>query len=95
MITTTIENFPGFPEGINGPELMANMRAQAVRHGTRMIMEDVISVDLEKYPFEVTSMGDEKYAADALIIASGRLREGCRLIPKKSSGVVNLCLRCL
>jgi len=71
MITSTIENFPGFPEGIPGPQLMANMREQALKHGTRMIMEDVNSVDLTKYPFEVVSMSEEKFAADALIIASG------------------------
>lgn len=71
MITNLVENFPGFPEGIMGPQLMQNMREQAVKHGTRMIMEDVTEVDLKTYPFVVTSMSGEKYTADALIVASG------------------------
>jgi thioredoxin reductase (NADPH) len=71
MITSVVENFPGFPNGIVGPELMANMREQAVKHGTRIITEDVISVNLRTYPFEVLSMSNELYTADAIIIASG------------------------
>lgn len=71
MITSVIENFPGFPNGIMGPELMANMREQAVKHGTRIITEDVISVNLRTYPFEVVSMSNEVYKTDAIIIASG------------------------
>ena len=71
MITNVVENFPGFPEGILGPQLMANMREQAVNYGTRMIMEDVIEVELNTYPFVVTSMSGEKYMADSLIISTG------------------------
>jgi thioredoxin reductase (NADPH) len=71
MITTTIENFPGFPEGVSGPQLMANMREQAVRHGTRMAADDVISVDCSKRPFVLSTANEETYTASALIIASG------------------------
>jgi thioredoxin reductase (NADPH) len=71
MITSEVENFPGFPAGILGPQLMANMREQAVKHGTRMITEDVIDVKLTKYPFEITTMSGEVFSADSLIIASG------------------------
>lgn len=71
MITSLVENFPGFPEGIMGPQLMANMREQAEKLGTRLITEDVISVNLMTYPFDVISMSDEVYKADAIIIASG------------------------
>ncbi|MBN2188448.1 MAG: thioredoxin-disulfide reductase [Chitinispirillaceae bacterium] len=71
MITTVIENFPGFPEGINGPRLMANMREQAVRHGTRMVMDDVASANLSKQPFTLATANGETYAARALIVASG------------------------
>ncbi len=53
MLTTDVDDFPGFPEGIQGPDLMAKMRAQAERFGTRFINEDVISVDLKKQPFEI------------------------------------------
>jgi thioredoxin reductase (NADPH) len=71
MITTTIENFPGFPEGINGPRLMANMREQAVVHGTRMTTDDVTSADLSKRPFALATANGETCSAHALIVASG------------------------
>jgi thioredoxin reductase (NADPH) len=71
MITSEVENFPGFPGGIMGPQLMANMREQAEKHGTRIITEDVTSVNLKVYPFEVVSMSNETLTAEALIIASG------------------------
>ncbi len=71
MITSLVENFPGFPEGIMGPQLMANMREQAVKLGTRMIMEDITEVNLNTYPFEITTMSDEKFTSDAVIISSG------------------------
>jgi len=70
MITSEVENFPGFPEGIDGPALMANMRAQAERFGSRLIDVDVESVDLEARPFEVTA-GGTRYTADAVIVATG------------------------
>jgi thioredoxin reductase (NADPH) len=71
MITTEIENFPGFPQRILGPQLMANMREQAEKHGTRMIMEDIVDVDLSSRPFKVTTMSDEVYSTESLIIATG------------------------
>ncbi|KMQ51640.1 Thioredoxin reductase [Chitinispirillum alkaliphilum] len=71
MITNIIENFPGFPEGILGPQLMSNMREQAEKHGTRLITEDIKEVNLKTYPFSVTSMSDDSYTAEALIISTG------------------------
>jgi thioredoxin reductase (NADPH) len=71
MITTVIENFPGFPDGITGPELMANMREQAIRHGARMIVDDVLETDCSARPFTLLSANGETFTADALIIASG------------------------
>ena len=71
MITTTIENFPGFPAGISGPQLMANMREQALHYGTRMVAEDVTNADFSKHPFTLTSMNEEKYTASAVIVATG------------------------
>src|SRR5262245_31298842 len=50
-LTTEVENFPGFPDGVLGPDLMVKMRDQAVRYGTRVITEDVLSVDLKQRPF--------------------------------------------
>src|SRR3954471_22640561 len=52
-LTTEVENFPGFPDGILGPDLMMNMRRQAERYGTRIVTEDIASVDLKRRPFVV------------------------------------------
>jgi thioredoxin reductase (NADPH) len=73
MITTVIENFPGFPEGITGPDLMMNMRDQALRHGARMIVDDVLEADCTARPFSLLSANGENFQADALIIASGAI----------------------
>lgn len=70
MLTTEVENFPGFPEGIQGPELMANMTKQVERFGTQMIYEDVVSVDFSARPFKVKTAASE-YQAKAVIIATG------------------------
>ena len=70
MITSEVENFPGFPEGIDGPALMADMRAQAERFGARMHDVDVESVDFSERPFKVTAGGTE-YTADSIIVATG------------------------
>jgi thioredoxin reductase (NADPH) len=72
MITNDVENYPGFPEKIAGPELMSAFRAQAVRQGAEIRTEDVNRVDLSVHPFRVwAGDDDEEHAADALIIATG------------------------
>ncbi len=68
--TTDVENFPGFPQGIEGPELMDAMREQSVRFGTRIKTETVDSVDLSARPFKVTA-GSTTYTAETVIIATG------------------------
>lgn len=70
MTTTEVENFPGFPEGIQGPELMLRFRAQAERFGAELVQEDVVSVDLTAGSFVVKS-GQREIGADAIIIATG------------------------
>jgi thioredoxin reductase (NADPH) len=69
-ITTDVENFPGFPEGVQGPKLMELMRQQAERFGSEFAFESVEKADLTSHPFTITT--DQKiYECDALIIASG------------------------
>ncbi|MBI2083768.1 MAG: thioredoxin-disulfide reductase [Deltaproteobacteria bacterium] len=70
MLTTEVENFPGFPNGILGPELMEIFRKQAERFGTRFMTQDVTRVDLKKTPFLV-EVGNEKHEARAVIISTG------------------------
>jgi thioredoxin reductase (NADPH) len=70
MTTTEVENYPGFPEGISGPELIERFRAQALRFGTRIISEDIESVKLSGQPF--TAKGSKtEIEANAIIIATG------------------------
>jgi thioredoxin reductase (NADPH) len=70
MLTTLVENFPGFPEGIQGPELMANMRKQAEKFGTEFLDEDFVSADFANRPFKVTA-SDKTFQAKSVIIATG------------------------
>lgn len=70
MIATDVENFPGFAEGVPGPELMNNMRRQAERFGTRFRMEVVTSVQFRERPLTVF-LGDEPITAETVIIATG------------------------
>jgi len=70
MLTTDVENFPGFPDGIMGPELMANMRSQAQRFGTEILTEKVIEVDLSERPFRV-QVRDTEYLAHSVIVSTG------------------------
>jgi len=70
MITTDVENYPGFPDGILGPELMEKFRKQSERFGTRMRAVDVTSVDFSSRPFRVSASGDD-FEARAVIISTG------------------------
>lgn len=70
MITTDVENYPGFPAGITGPALMEAFRKQSLRFGTRIFTEDVIAADLSKQPFTVKS-AQREVKADAIIISTG------------------------
>lgn len=70
MTTTEVENFPGFPEGITGPELMDRMKAQAERWGAELYTEDVIAVDLSQRPFTVRSE-EREFKTNSIVIATG------------------------
>jgi thioredoxin reductase (NADPH) len=70
MITTDVENYPGFPDGILGPELMDQFRKQTAKFGTRLHQVDVTEVDFSVRPFRI-NVGADDYTADAVIIATG------------------------
>lgn len=85
MLTTEVENFPGFPEGIMGPELMLRCREQAARFGAQFLTEKVTRVDFSSRPFRVW-VRDDEYTADSIIVSTGAqslmlgLEEESRLI---------------
>lgn len=70
MITTDVENYPGFPDGVMGPDLMEQMRKQAERFGTRIVSSDVTDVDFSSSPF-TAKVGSDKYTAQSVIISTG------------------------
>jgi len=70
-LTTEIENFPGFPQPIPGPELMLKMRDQATRFGTRIITQDIVDLDLAQHPFILKDSAQNTTQSHALVIATG------------------------
>ena len=70
-ITTDVENYPGYSDVIQGPWLMDQMKEQAEKVGTQIIMDTIIDVDLSKRPFVLTSDSEKKYSCDSLIISTG------------------------
>lgn len=97
MFTTEVENFPGFPHGIRGPELMQAMRAQAERFGTRFVRDDVTAADFSTRPF-VLKTADATFRAHAVIIATGARANWLGLPNEKrlaeSGGGVSACAVC-
>jgi len=71
MFTTEVENFPGFKDGITGQDLMMEMRAQAQRFGTRILMEDIVEVDFSVRPFYLKSSRGTEVRAESVIVATG------------------------
>ncbi|MBW2286250.1 MAG: thioredoxin-disulfide reductase [Deltaproteobacteria bacterium] len=70
MLTTDVENYPGFPEGVTGPEMMDLFQSQAERFGTEVVNEDVSEIDVRKRPF-IVKTAERTVAADAVIISTG------------------------
>jgi len=95
MLTTMVENWPGFRDGIMGPDLMAELRAQALRFGAEIVQGDVSSVDVSSRPFTLTVSG-KTYTAQALILATGASAKWLDLgVDKQLSGRgVSTCATC-
>ncbi|MGB6441776.1 MAG: FAD-dependent oxidoreductase, partial [Thermoplasmata archaeon] len=71
LVTTDVENYPGFPEGIQGPELVDRMRRQAVRFGAEFVDDNVTRVDFGRRPYLITTGTRGSYRADAVLVATG------------------------
>jgi thioredoxin reductase (NADPH) len=95
MLTTMVENWPGFRDGIMGPDLMAELRAQALRFGAEAVQGDVTAVELSKRPFLVRVSG-KTFTAQALILATGASAKWLELgVDRKLSGRgVSTCATC-
>jgi thioredoxin reductase (NADPH) len=70
MITSDVENYPGYPDGVLGPEMMQDLRRQAERFGTEFLTDDVTKVDFSERPFRVW-VGEEEYRAETIVVATG------------------------
>ena len=96
MITTDVENYPGFPEGIKGPKMMELLKDQALKFGTKFISGDVIEVDFRKRPFKLNLENKDTLMCDSLIISSGASARWLGLESEKeySGKGVSACATC-
>jgi len=98
MLTTEVENFPGFPQGITGPELMMNVQQQAERFDTRIVGQDIVSCDFSQRPYRLTTSEGETVQTHTVILATGAtaiwlgLENEMRLA--RSGGGVSACAVC-
>ena len=98
MLTTDVENYPGFPEGVSGPEMMEHFQKQAERFGTKVVAEDVVRCDFSQRPFTLHTAGGAAVRAHAVVIATGAtanwlgLENEMRLA--RSGGGVSACAVC-
>jgi len=97
MITTDVENYPGFPEGIQGPEMMDLLKAQAARFGTEFFSGDVVEVDFSQRPFKLFLENNDTLTCDSLIISTGASARWLGMDSEKKysgKGVVSACATC-
>jgi thioredoxin reductase (NADPH) len=98
MYTTDIENYPGFPDAVDGQELMARMREQAVRHGTEVITENIVEVDFSTRPFRLKPSYSDWFSAHSVIVATGARANWLGLENEerlaRSGGGVSACAVC-
>jgi thioredoxin reductase (NADPH) len=92
-ITTEVENYPGFPNGIQGPEMMEVFRAQAERFGTEVLLDIVTDIDVSARPFRLTLDSGANLTADAVIIASGASAKSLGIPSERQPGV-SACATC-
>ena len=95
MLTTAVDNYPGFRDGIMGPHLMEEMRLQAERFGTTFVAGDATALDLSRRPFRI-AVGKTEYSTDAVILATGASAKWLDLgVDKQLSGRgVSTCATC-
>jgi len=98
MFTTEVENYPGFPEGINGPEMMMQFRAQAQRFGVRIVTRDIVRVDFSRRPLRLWDDAGEPIESHAVIVATGARANWLGLENEQrlaqSGGGVSACAIC-
>ena len=98
MFTTEVENYPGFRAGVMGPDLMVEMREQALSFGTRSVWEDIVDIDPSQYPFRLRSNTDTEVLADSVILATGANAKWLGLENEErlaqSGGGVSACAVC-
>jgi thioredoxin reductase (NADPH) len=98
MFTTEVENYPGFPDGVTGPEMMEKFKAQALRFGTRVASENINSIDMSVHPFVLTPNYSEPVMAQTLVIATGATANWLGLPNEErlaqSGGGVSACAVC-
>ena len=98
MLTTEVENYPGFPEGITGPEMMQAFQKQAERFGTRVLSEDIVSCDFSSRPFQLETSKGETIQSHSVIIATGATANWLGLDNEmrlaRSGGGVSACAVC-
>jgi thioredoxin reductase (NADPH) len=98
MFTTEVENYPGFEDGVDGQTLMLEMKAQAVRFGTRVLTEDVVEIHADSRPFRLATTSGKEVLADSLIVATGANAKWLGLPNEErlaqSGGGVSACAVC-